>query len=129
MEDLVLVRHGTLSLSPLYSRSSLSYGRDYAMELSRTSPADIQRDTSRTNKKPGRFSFIPYWFEEIDLNLETRASGEVGVDPPHYVGVDCVPIFGLQHYASRRRGNLGRRNKNYNQNTSTQEGAISQPSR
>ena len=35
----------------------------------------------------GRFSFIPYRFEETDLNLETRASGKVGVDPPHYVGV------------------------------------------
>ena len=37
--------------------------------------------------KPRRFSFIPYRFEEIDPKLEMRASGEVGVDPPHYVGV------------------------------------------
>ena len=37
--------------------------------------------------KLGRFSFVPYRFEEIDPKLETRASGEVGVDPPHYVGV------------------------------------------
>ena len=26
-----------------------------------------------------------------------------------------MPIFGLQNYASHRRGNLGRENKNYNQ--------------
>ena len=47
---LVLLRHGTLSLSPSYSRNSLSCGRDYARELSRTLPADFQQDTSRTNK-------------------------------------------------------------------------------
>ena len=37
--------------------------------------------------KSRRFSFIPYRFEEIDPKMETRASGEVEVDPPHYVGV------------------------------------------
>ena len=26
-----------------------------------------------------------------------------------------MPIFGLQNYVTRRRGNLGRGNKNYNQ--------------
>ena len=110
----MLVRQETLSLSTSYSRSSLSCGRDYAMKLSRTLPVDFQRDTSRTNTKPGGFSFIPRRFEETDPNLETRVSGKVGVDPPHYVGVASMPILGLQHYASRRRGNLGRGNKNYN---------------
>ena len=33
------------------------------------------------------FRFVPCRFEETDPNLETRASGEAGVDPPHYVGV------------------------------------------
>ena len=37
--------------------------------------------------KSGRFNFIPYRFEETNLKLETRVSGEVGVDPLHYVGV------------------------------------------
>ena len=37
--------------------------------------------------KSRSFSFIPYWFEEIDPKLETRASGKVGVDPAHYVSV------------------------------------------
>ena len=65
--------------------------------------------------KPGRFNFILYRFEETDPNLEMRASGEVGVDPPHYVGVAWVPISGLQHYASCRREISGRKNTNYNQ--------------
>ena len=77
----------SLSLSPSYSRSNLSYGRGYVMKLSRTLPTDFQRDTSRTNTKPGGFSFIPCQFEEINPNLETRASEEVGGDPPHYDGV------------------------------------------
>ena len=37
--------------------------------------------------KLGRFSFVPYRFEETDLKLETRVSGEVGVNPSHYVNV------------------------------------------
>ena len=56
------------------------------MERSRTLPTDIQRDTRRTNKTK-KVQLIPYRFEETDPNLEMRASGEIGVNPLHYVGV------------------------------------------
>ena len=50
-------------------------------------PADFRRDTSKTNKNQEDLASYLICFEETDPNLETRASGEAGVDPPHYVGV------------------------------------------
>ena len=60
-------------------------------EIMRSGAIVLHRQTFneilKEQTKPRRFSFIPYQFEETNPNLETRASGEVGVDPPHYVGV------------------------------------------
>ena len=83
----MLIEHGTLSLS--LSRITAVVSRDE--EIMRSGALVLHRRTFNgileEQTKLGRFNFIPYRFEETDPKLETRASGEVGVDPPHYVGV------------------------------------------
>ena len=83
----MLIGHGTLSLS--LSRITTVVSRDE--EIMRPGTLLLHRRTFNgileEQTKLGRFSFIPYRFEETNLKLETRASGEVGVYSPHYVGV------------------------------------------
>ena len=83
----MLIGHETLSLS--LSRITAVVSRDE--EIMRSSAIVLHRRTFNgileEQTKEGKCSFIPYRFEETDIKLETRASGEVGVDPPHYVGV------------------------------------------
>ena len=88
MEDLVLIGHRTLSLS-LFLVLTVVVSCDE--EIMRLGTLLLHRwifnGILEEQTKPGRVSFIPYRFEKIDPKLETRVSGEVGVDPPHYVGV------------------------------------------
>ena len=83
----MLIRHKTLSLSLSHMATLVSRDegttRLGTIVLHRWTFNEILKEQT----KPRRFSFIPYRFEETDPKLETRASGEVGVNPLHYVRV------------------------------------------
>ena len=92
MEDLVLVRHGTLSLSLSLSLSRIAVAVSLVEEIMRWNALILCRRTfnkilgEQTKNQEGSALYL-IRFEDTDPNLKTRASGEVGVDPPHYVGV------------------------------------------
>ena len=83
----MLVRHGTLSLYLPRIATTISLVEEIMRLNTLILYLRIFNEILGEQTKPGRFSFIPYRFEETDPNLKMRVSGEVGVDPPHYVSV------------------------------------------
>ena len=83
----MLIGYETLSLSLSRITAVVSHDEDIMRSDAIILHWRTFNEILKEQTKLERFSFIPYWFEETDPKLETRASGKVGVDPPHYVSV------------------------------------------
>ena len=78
----MLVGHGTLSLSLSRITVAVSLVEEIMLWNALVLFWQTFNEILGEQTKSERFSFIPYRFKETDPNLETRASGEVGVNLP-----------------------------------------------